>query len=420
MLQNLLKHFSLSPAKNVNPRSANHALEELRKEFEIRAETEPKTRLPTHLPTAEFQLPPPAPPFYLSLDNKTRRVAALAWNDVTEKRNAQIFFTSILSISILSGVEGLSTLSASSFPLSEPQNLALLGKYSLTNVIPSCVWTTNEMSTVALSSGIDPAQISTLTGSALIKTTTLRSFRYVVATTTLISQLLRFFSVSVRASDAFKDNIRDGKERPFENISERVIRLAGRKSDVTVVSLDKYQDHIFPVFEDPAAVRWTIAEYSDNYNKPTFWTVDRRSYGHKRAFNKLNINDSWLVDCTSAGRRILILEADLVNEEGLLKNFSSVLVLADKPIGIRLIESEKEENPDSNLSVLCSALTHDQLLHNVRMWMRMGFSPASIQDELDFQFAKVLEAEAIVSNDHHQEQEKAGANEHKSSIIHEK
>lgn len=164
MLQNLLKHFSLSPAKNVNPRSANHALEGLRKEFEIRAETEPKTRLPTHLPTAEFQLPPPSPPFYLSLDNKTRRVAALAWNDVTEKRNAQIFFTSILSISILSGVEGLSTLSASSLPLSEPQNLALLGKFSLTNVIPSCTWTTNEMSTVALSSGIDPTQISTLTG----------------------------------------------------------------------------------------------------------------------------------------------------------------------------------------------------------------------------------------------------------------
>lgn len=61
--------------------------------------------------------------------------------------------------------------------------------------------------------------------------------------------------------------------------------------------------------------------------------------------------------------------------------------------------------------MLCSALTHDLLLHNVRMWSRMGFSPASIQEELDFQFAKVLEAEAIVSNDHRQEQEGGSENE---------
>ncbi|GMI06218.1 hypothetical protein TrVE_jg10103 [Triparma verrucosa] len=609
MLRNLLRQALAFPRseRQTVPRSANHALEELRAEFEKRSQSEPKTRLPSHLPPAEFttKIHAPKSPFLpLSIDNKTRRVAALAWKDVTERRNAQILITSLSAITLLSGIEGVAIINSSSLPLLEPQYLTLLLKYSITNVIPSCVWTTNEMSTVALSSSLDPAIISALTGSTLIKTTTLRSFRYIVATTTLISQLLRFFSVSVRASDAFKDNIRDGKERPFDNVNERVIRLAGRKSDVTVVSLDKYQDHIFPVFEDPSAVRYTVAEYSDNYSKPTFWTVDRRSYGHKRAFQKLNIDDSWLVDCTSAGRRILILEADLVNEEdslslnpisrdltidnasgafreivsrasecmttknyrilrvilgdstemfasggghtrtlrdrvlgskeadlivdsrapvllavlqwydqkhppsvdprrllfftdskeyfthlreilrpfnievvdgfiattsasaststsssastsstststptptptsasateseaptlptlglvhytttslttntalgltkqGLLKNFKSVLVLVDKPIGIQLIESEGEEN----LSVLCSALTHDLLLHNVRMWSRMGFSPASIQEELDFQFAKVLEAEAIVSNDHRQEQEGGLENE---------
>jgi hypothetical protein len=30
------------------------------------------------------------------------------------------------------------------------------------------------------------------------------------------------------------------------------------------------------------------------------------------------------------------------------------------------------------------------------MWSRMGFSPQSIQEELDFQFAKILHSEAAV------------------------
>ena len=49
-----------------------------------------------------------------------------------------------------------------------------------------------------------------------------------------------------------------------------------------MVSLEKYGEHIFPVYEDPNAVRWTVAKYSDDHNKPVFWAVDAKSYGHKR------------------------------------------------------------------------------------------------------------------------------------------
>lgn len=99
-----------------------------------------------------------------------------------------------------------------------------------------------------------------------------------------------------------------------------------------------------------------------------------------------------------------------LTKQGLLKQFSGVCVLVDKPTGIRPIEAEAEENDNaSNLSTICSSLVHDKLLHQVRVWSRMGFSPASIQEELDFQFAKVLEAEASVSNSNGSPEKSAAA-----------
>lgn len=90
MLRNLLRQALALPRseRQTVPRSANHALEELRAEFEKRSQSEPKTRLPSHLPPAEFttKLQAPKSPFLpFSIDNKTRRVAALAWKDVTER-----------------------------------------------------------------------------------------------------------------------------------------------------------------------------------------------------------------------------------------------------------------------------------------------------------------------------------------------
>ena len=128
---------------------------------------------------------------------------------------------SILGIGCLSGVEGAAVLQQSALPLADPTSALLLSKFSLSNILPSCVWHTNEMATVASSMGLDPGTITPLEGSSLIHDTNLRSARYIVATTTLISQLLRLFSVSVRASEKFSENIQHGKEKPFNNLDER-------------------------------------------------------------------------------------------------------------------------------------------------------------------------------------------------------
>ena len=225
LLAKIAKSFGFRPALAPPARPIASALEDLRREFEERSLEEPKTRLPSHLPSplSEFlsssKNTPPG--WWFSFDNKTRRLAILAWKDISDVRNRSLFMYSVLGICCLSSVEGAAVLQQSALPLAEPSNALLLSKYSLSNILPSCVWHTNEMATVASSIGLDPSTIAPLKGSALIHDTNLRSARYIVATTTLISQLLRLFSVSVRASEKFSENIQYGREKPFNNLDER-------------------------------------------------------------------------------------------------------------------------------------------------------------------------------------------------------
>ena len=65
-----------------------------------------------------------------------------------------------------------------------------------------------------------------------------------------------------------KDRVRAGSEPLYRGVSQRVIRLCGRTSDVTSLSLSRYGQHIVPVFESPEAVRALIAEHSRDFQRP--------------------------------------------------------------------------------------------------------------------------------------------------------
>jgi hypothetical protein len=258
----------------------------------------------------------------MKLDNRTSRIAKLAYDDVTDEKNVKVLLTSVAAVSALGGIEGgLLVNCYMNLPITDLSSHLLVLKYSIVNVIPSCVWHTNEIGAVASSMGLPAAAVSMeQTGTDLmLLCENIRSTRYIIATTTLIGQLFRVLSVSVRVSDAFSDNIRLGREPPFDNLNERVIRLAGRKSDVTVVGMERYGGHLFPFFEDPSAITYLVENHSNKMEKPVFWSVRNKSYGHKRSFSRLTIDDSWLLNCTSAGRRMLVCEADLVNEEDSLR-----------------------------------------------------------------------------------------------------
>jgi len=83
--------------------------------------------------------------------------------------------------------------------------------------------------------------------------TTLSNARALVAGYMLLGQVVRFFLVTSRAATEFERRVELGEEPPLEGVRGRVIRLCGRSSDVTSLSLHLHGDHILPVYEDAAA-----------------------------------------------------------------------------------------------------------------------------------------------------------------------
>ena len=140
---------------------------------------------------------------------------------------------------------------------------------------------------------------------------TLEASRYILSSYTLLSQLLRIFNRSLLAGSEFEDGVRNGSEKTFEGgVGERVIRLGGKKSDLTVVSLDRYGPHIFPIFEDPLAVRHLVRRHSREWENPIYHKVERNSYGYSRSYVGLNVRDDWLIK-TTVGGHLLIVEGEL-------------------------------------------------------------------------------------------------------------
>jgi len=87
---------------------------------------------------------------------------------------------------------------------------------------------------------------------------------------------------------------------------------------------------------------------------------------------------------------------------GLMNHVEGVCALVDKVQGADQMASEGL----SKLEVVCSSVIHDDLFRSVRMWSRMGFSSSLIQEELDFRFARILQAETDVTIENEMDEEK--------------
>lgn len=154
-------------------------------------------------------------------------------------------------------------------------------RYSLEQVIVSCVWDTQQPYTVAAAVGIDPLVAlrppfdgplsmarTPAEASALLRAGALEGFRSIIATTLLLSQIINAVSLGIRGADAFRERVKLGKEPMFNGVSQRVIRLCGRQSDVTEVSLVRYGPHIVPVYERPALVSTVVHAHSAGLRVP--------------------------------------------------------------------------------------------------------------------------------------------------------
>ena len=193
---------------------------------------------------------------------------------------------SVASVYAVGAVEAQVVLSPE-FAAAEPLGaLGFVNRYALEQIVPSCVWGTQEASIVALALGIDPSaalsapfvhppplatECSVDDAARLLQAKGLQSVRSIIATSMFLSQVLGSVSLGLKASDAFRDRVRLGKEPMFTGVEQRVIRLCGRLSDVTEVSLERYGPHILPVFERPSIVGPMVHAFSHGLRVPLFW-----------------------------------------------------------------------------------------------------------------------------------------------------
>lgn len=98
----------------------------------------------------------------------------------------------------------------------------------------------------------------------------------------------------------------EGREPPPADQYERVLRLCGRESAVTSLSLARYGRHILPVYEEPQLVAELIRVHSEGERVPVFWHVGPGQYGAPWAWSGLDFSESCLLH-TSTGAPVRVM-----------------------------------------------------------------------------------------------------------------
>jgi hypothetical protein len=275
-----------------------------------------------------------------------RRIFNIAVERVLEPRTVKLVVVSAGVVMGFGAAEG--TLLAAQIPFYESfETGVFVVRYSLENVLPSCIWNTADANLVVTALGYSPNDIlvqfdptSQADASTQLKVHLLASSRSIVAGFMLLAQLVRAVNISANAARIYEERIRLGQEPPLlEGVDQRVVRLCGRESDVTAVSLQRYGIHIFPVYESPEHVSHLVTEYSDNGRSPVFWSVRPGYYGYGFSWDNFPVDEDCFIH-SSTGRNILCLEADATNSDDPLSLGDEALDLTidDASQGFRRIQ----------------------------------------------------------------------------------
>ena len=131
--------------------------------------------------------------------------------------------------------------------------------------------------------------------SLLMKVKVLECSRSIVASFMMLGQIFNVANQLFRAAEIYKERVMTGKEPPFSGVKERIFRFCGKNSDTTTLALNRYGQHIFPIFEDPKEIPYTVEKYSDNGMLPTFWHVQKNYYGYRHSWKSFPINDECFI-----------------------------------------------------------------------------------------------------------------------------
>jgi hypothetical protein len=237
--------------------------------------------------------------------------------------------------------------------------------YSVEQLIPSIVWDSQSATLVARSLDLDPSVVlrdlsgdDAASATALLRIHLLSTTRYFVAGFMMIASIVRAAGVSAGAFSQYEERIRLGREPPLrlleqESQSGVVIRMCGRDSYTTEVSLQKMGVHIFPVFEMPDRVQYLVWRHSEQLHRPVYWCVREGKYGSSYSWDRFPADPSIFFppatsltsrnnepDPTKPTTKLLILEADATNPHDplALGNTALDLNLDDASQGFRRIQ----------------------------------------------------------------------------------
>eukprot|EP00949_MAST-11_sp_MAST-11-sp1_P002877 g2877.t1 len=192
--------------------------------------------------------------------------------------------------------------------------------YGLEQILPSCIWGTKDAHLIARSLDLDPIialrnfESGAEDAAIQLRAENLAATRSITAGFMLLAQVLRVVNISASASKKYATSIEEGSQPPLMGPRERIFRLCGIGSDATAVSLQRYGQQMFPIYEVPSKIRHLVNDHSHNGRVPVFWKVRRGFYGYRFSWKGFPIDSSSFIR-SSTGRSILYIEADGTNPE---------------------------------------------------------------------------------------------------------
>ncbi|KAF4325124.1 hypothetical protein BBO99_00000566 [Phytophthora kernoviae] len=340
-----------------------------------------------------------------------RRIARVSVRSIAQP--ARLVLLGVCS----SGVLGLSAYEAqllldSTQPLTADTALFVY-KYATQNFLASCIWDTRSAELVAQSLALDPTQLlrelnpATSSADAALQLCVMNIFtaRSMVAGFMVVTQLLTIVRASGTAALGYLENVYNGREPPLQGIEERIIRLAGKGSDVTEVSMARNGSG--SIIEDKR--HNTDENVKILHNKKDSSSAESTSDNSTEAKSKCGEKDGdkgskvntkddketvtknkkpeklpRLLYYPTTVATINAVHATLTSGDG-VSDPRRCCVLINEPFGLEHLD-ELAEGAGEKFHPVCAAEIYDDYFRQVRIWTRMGHSAAVIQHELDQRF----------------------------------
>ncbi|KAG7398929.1 hypothetical protein PHYBOEH_010034 [Phytophthora boehmeriae] len=344
-----------------------------------------------------------------------RRIARVSVRSIAEP--ARLVLLGVCS----SGVLGLSAYEAHLLldptqPLTA-NTVLFIYKYATENFLASCIWDTRSAELVAQSLALDPTQLlreltpATSSSDASLQLCIMNIFtaRSMVAGFMVVTQLLTIVRASGTAALGYLENVYNGREPPLHGIEERIIRLAGKGSDVTEVSMAR-KSRSDSTMEGKQ--HSTDENVKSSHNKKDGQSVEStldNSTDANRKCNEKNGGKGSKVSATdtkedttsnkkpaklprvlyypTTAATINAVHATLTSGDG-VSDPRRCCVLINEPFGLEHLD-ELAEGAGEKFHPVCAAEIYDDYFRQVRIWTRMGHSAAVIQHELDQRFESV-------------------------------